>query len=443
MISLVTMFAISFWICWIASTAFTTFSFLPVMAIMSLSVEESGRSMRVSVSSLILLMLAPPLSRSSLVILLKCLAHLSTSSLGPRSFTMSLLLPRSGKLIWTAVNSLRIFSISPPFAPINCLWNLFSTIKSFSFSFSILSTIEANSALAFSTPALLPSILMTVAPLSVSGMLMVTSASDLILLMVEPPLPMMCLWYFASTLTSAKAVSFTSFATWSSRSSLAFSTSSGGPSTLKAMCTLGRSCEMRWMPAPFLPMIYLCSQVGQGSTRLTTLFAFSYTLVKARPSFSWGPRSVIVSLSSALDGISTKTPVSARISLMALPRGPITYRCCDFFTSTWIVEHFFSMSFQMTTMAAFTASTPSFSPVMESSSLCTDNGGILILTFACLAVQAAIVVIWKDMEKKCSTIQVEVKKSQHRYVIGPRGNAINEILVETGVFVEMPSNADE
>ena len=40
-------------------------------------------------------------------------------------------------------------------------------------------------------------------------------------------------------------------------------------------------------------------------------------------------------------------------------------------------------------------------------------------------------------------VQVEVKKSQHRYVIGPRGNAINEILAETGVFVEMPSNADE
>merc|ERR1712012_612609 len=60
-----------------------------------------------------------------------------------------------------------------------------------------------------------------------------------------------------------------------------------------------------------------------------------------------------------------------------------------------------------------------------------------------LAVKAAIVAIWKEMEKKCSTIQVEVKKSQHRYVIGPRGNAINEILAETSVFVEMPSNADE
>merc|ERR1712012_815837 len=57
-----------------------------------------------------------------------------------------------------------------------------------------------------------------------------------------------------------------------------------------------------------------------------------------------------------------------------------------------------------------------------------------------LAVKAAIVAIWKEMEKKCSTIQVEVKKSQHRYVIGPKGNAINEILAETGVFVEMPSS---
>jgi len=60
-----------------------------------------------------------------------------------------------------------------------------------------------------------------------------------------------------------------------------------------------------------------------------------------------------------------------------------------------------------------------------------------------LACKAAIHQIWREMEKKCSTIQVEVKKSQHRYVIGPRGNAINEILAETGVFVEMPPNTDD
>ena len=31
-----------------------------------------------------------------------------------------------------------------------------------------------------------------------------------------------------------------------------------------------------------------------------------------------------------------------------------------------------------------------------------------------------------------------MKKSQHKYIIGPKGNSINEILDETGVFVEMP-----
>jgi len=60
-----------------------------------------------------------------------------------------------------------------------------------------------------------------------------------------------------------------------------------------------------------------------------------------------------------------------------------------------------------------------------------------------LACKAYVLAVWKEMEKKCSTIQVEVKKSQHRYVIGPRGNAINEILAETGVFVEMPPNTDD
>ena len=60
-----------------------------------------------------------------------------------------------------------------------------------------------------------------------------------------------------------------------------------------------------------------------------------------------------------------------------------------------------------------------------------------------LAVKATIDQIWKDMEKKCSSISVEVKKTQHRYVIGPKGNSINEILAETGVFVEMPPNTSD
>ena len=37
------------------------------------------------------------------------------------------------------------------------------------------------------------------------------------------------------------------------------------------------------------------------------------------------------------------------------------------------------------------------------------------------------------------TVSVEVKKSQHRYVIGPKGSNLNEILANTGVSVEVPS----
>ena len=37
-------------------------------------------------------------------------------------------------------------------------------------------------------------------------------------------------------------------------------------------------------------------------------------------------------------------------------------------------------------------------------------------------------------------MSVEVAKSQHKYIIGPKGNSINEILADTGVFVEMPSS---
>lgn len=33
---------------------------------------------------------------------------------------------------------------------------------------------------------------------------------------------------------------------------------------------------------------------------------------------------------------------------------------------------------------------------------------------------------------------MEVKKSQHKYIIGPKGNTLQEILETTGVSVEMP-----
>jgi polyribonucleotide nucleotidyltransferase len=39
---------------------------------------------------------------------------------------------------------------------------------------------------------------------------------------------------------------------------------------------------------------------------------------------------------------------------------------------------------------------------------------------------------------RCQTVSVEVRKSQHKYVIGPRGSNLSEILAETGVSVEVP-----
>lgn len=44
-----------------------------------------------------------------------------------------------------------------------------------------------------------------------------------------------------------------------------------------------------------------------------------------------------------------------------------------------------------------------------------------------------------DKKKKCQTVHVEVKKQQHRYVIGPKGQTLQEILKQTGVSIEMPA----
>lgn len=43
-------------------------------------------------------------------------------------------------------------------------------------------------------------------------------------------------------------------------------------------------------------------------------------------------------------------------------------------------------------------------------------------------------------KKRCATVSIEVPKAQHKYIIGHRGAAINEILSLTGVSVEMPPN---
>ncbi|KAK9882657.1 hypothetical protein WA026_022524 [Henosepilachna vigintioctopunctata] len=56
------------------------------------------------------------------------------------------------------------------------------------------------------------------------------------------------------------------------------------------------------------------------------------------------------------------------------------------------------------------------------------------------AAKAKIEAIYKNMEKKCNTVSVEVPKPQHKYVVGPKGSTIAEILQTTGVSVEMPTS---
>ncbi|KAE8294395.1 Vigilin High density lipoprotein-binding protein [Larimichthys crocea] len=51
---------------------------------------------------------------------------------------------------------------------------------------------------------------------------------------------------------------------------------------------------------------------------------------------------------------------------------------------------------------------------------------------------ALIKKVYEDKKKNATTIAVEVKKSQHKYVIGPKGNTLQEILDKTGVSVEIP-----
>ena len=56
---------------------------------------------------------------------------------------------------------------------------------------------------------------------------------------------------------------------------------------------------------------------------------------------------------------------------------------------------------------------------------------------------AAIKELYEELKRTCGTVSVEVKKTQHKYVIGPRGQGLQEILAETGVSVEIPSMDSE
>jgi len=57
---------------------------------------------------------------------------------------------------------------------------------------------------------------------------------------------------------------------------------------------------------------------------------------------------------------------------------------------------------------------------------------------AVVRVRDILAKIHKDMDRRCQTVNVEVPKLQHKYIIGPRGCNIAEILEKHGVSVEMP-----
>lgn len=40
-------------------------------------------------------------------------------------------------------------------------------------------------------------------------------------------------------------------------------------------------------------------------------------------------------------------------------------------------------------------------------------------------------------------MSVEVRKSQHKYIVGPRGHVLQEILQTTGVWVDVPSTESD
>ena len=50
-----------------------------------------------------------------------------------------------------------------------------------------------------------------------------------------------------------------------------------------------------------------------------------------------------------------------------------------------------------------------------------------------------VISIFEEKSQGTQTVSIEVKKPQHKYIVGPKGHTLNEIMELTGVSVEMPS----
>ncbi|CAH1773087.1 unnamed protein product [Owenia fusiformis] len=55
-----------------------------------------------------------------------------------------------------------------------------------------------------------------------------------------------------------------------------------------------------------------------------------------------------------------------------------------------------------------------------------------------ISAKQQIMKVYEEKKRLCQPVSVEVRKSQHKYVIGPRGTNLSEILAATGVSVEVP-----
>jgi polyribonucleotide nucleotidyltransferase len=54
--------------------------------------------------------------------------------------------------------------------------------------------------------------------------------------------------------------------------------------------------------------------------------------------------------------------------------------------------------------------------------------------------KALVLDIYEQKKANCTTVSMVIKKPQHKYIIGPKGSALNEFFKSTGVSIEMPSD---
>lgn len=63
-------------------------------------------------------------------------------------------------------------------------------------------------------------------------------------------------------------------------------------------------------------------------------------------------------------------------------------------------------------------------------------------TSAVSQVRDEIIQIYEDKKKKCTTVNMEVKKAQHKYILGPNGQNLRNLFAKTGVSVELPHESE-